>query len=155
MQYLLTEKEIYPFRPKPFFFLNTDKKEEYVYEKAEKSLSEMKDCGFSGFILFNKPPTGFDKEGYLSDTWFFAVENFAKAAKKLSLEMWINDGYDYPPGAVGGKVFDKLAAPCLVLIDDLADGVVESLHIFHADALAIRRIGHHNAAFGGFGDVLD
>lgn len=106
MQYLLTEKEIYPFRPKPFFFLNTDKKEEYVYEKAEKSLSEMKDCGFSGFILFNKPPTGFDKEGYLSDTWFFAVENFAKAAKKLSLEMWINDGFDYPPGAVGGKVFD-------------------------------------------------
>ena len=27
---------------------------------------------------------------------------------------------------VGGKVFYKLAAPCLVLIDDLADGVIEN-----------------------------
>ena len=41
---------------------------------------------------------------------------------------------------VGGKVFDKLAAPYLVLIDDLADGVVENQQLpIDADRRAILR----------------
>ena len=106
MQYRLSESEIYAHRPKPFFFLNTRKASEYTREKTKESLKALKECGFSGFVLFNKPPTGFDKESYLSDTWFAAVENFAASARELSLEMWINDGFDYPPGDVGGRVHD-------------------------------------------------
>lgn len=106
MQYRFSESEIYAHRPKPFFFLNTRDAGEYTREKTEESLKALKECGFSGFVLFNKPPTGFDKESYLSDTWFAAVENFAVSARGLSLEMWINDGFDYPPGDVGGRVHD-------------------------------------------------
>lgn len=81
MQYRLSESEIYAHRPKPFFFLNTRDAGEYTREKTEESLKALKECGFSGFVLFNKPPTGFDKESYLSDTWFAAVENFAVSAR--------------------------------------------------------------------------
>ena len=57
------------------------------------------------------PPHGFNAENYLSDDWFRRVENAAKACRELSLAMWINDGFDYPPGDVAGRV--RKAAPHL------------------------------------------
>lgn len=101
------EKQLFPFRPKPFFFITTSDADELTYEKALESLTKLKERGFGGIVFFNKPTTGFDKDGYLSEAWFAAVKNFAKACQTLGLAMWINDGYDFPPGGVAGKVFEK------------------------------------------------
>ena len=56
-------------------------------------------------MLFNKAYT---EENYLGEGWFRMVRNFAASAKKLGLVMWINDGFDFPPGNVAGKV-EKIA----------------------------------------------
>ncbi|MBE6917588.1 MAG: hypothetical protein E7470_06810 [Ruminococcaceae bacterium] len=100
-------------RPIPFYFLTTSDEAELSYEKAYESLSTLKARGFGGAVLFNKPPHGFNAEEYLSDKWFRVIENFIKAGITLDLEMWINDGFDYPPGAAAGKV--KKVDPSLVM----------------------------------------
>lgn len=105
MKYPLTEKEIFAYRPKPFFFITTSDEADLTPEKTEENLQALKDCGFGGFVLFNKAYT---EENYLGDGWFSMVRNFALGAKKLGLEMWINDGFDFPPGNVAGKV-EKIA----------------------------------------------
>ena len=111
MKYILTEQEIFPFRPKPFYFITSTKPEELTLEKMRESLIRLKDSGFGGIVLFNKPPAGFNEETYLSESWFEMVENAAKACKELSLTMWINDGFNFPPGDVAGRV--RKAAPHL------------------------------------------
>ena len=105
MNYPLSENEIFACRPKPFFFITTSDPAELTPEKTEQSLQELKACGFGGFVLFNKAYT---EENYLGEGWFSMVRNFAAAAKKLGLAMWINDGFDFPPGNVAGKV-EKIA----------------------------------------------
>ena len=100
-------------RPIPFYFLTTSEEKELTYEKAYESLKSLKNRGFGGAVLFNKPPHGFHAEEYLSEKWFWAIENFVKAGIELDLEMWINDGFDYPPGAAAGKV--QAADPTLVM----------------------------------------
>lgn len=105
MKYPLSESEIFAYRPKPFFFITSSDDSDLTPEKTEQSLRELKACGFGGFILFNKAYT---EKNYLGDGWFSMVENFAAAAKKLGLTMWINDGFDFPPGNVAGKV-EKIA----------------------------------------------
>ena len=109
-------------RPIPFYFLTTSDEKELTYEKAYDSLKVLKDRGFGGAVLFNKPPHGFNAEEYLSEKWFWAIENFVKAGIALDLEMWINDGFDYPPGAAAGKV--QAADPTLVMYKlERIDGV--------------------------------
>lgn len=105
MKYPLSENEIFAYRPKPFFFITTSDPQDLTPEKTEESLRTLKSCGFGGFILFNKAYT---EENYLDEGWFSMVRNFAAAAKKLGLIMWINDGFDFPPGNVAGKV-EKIA----------------------------------------------
>lgn len=100
-------------KPIPFYFLTTSDENELTYAKAFESLETLKDRGFGGAVLFNKPPHGFNAEEYLSDKWFWAIENFVKAGIALDLEMWINDGFDYPPGAAAGKV--EAADPTLLM----------------------------------------
>lgn len=112
MRRFVSERELFRCRPCPFLFLNTAKEEDLSFDNIKKCLEDLRECGFGGFILFNKPPTGFGREDYLSEKWFAAVENFAVAAKALSLQMWINDGYDYPPGDVAGRI--KSLRPDLV-----------------------------------------
>lgn len=104
MKYILSEEKINPFRPKPFLFVTTHDKNDLSFEKWKKSLENLKESGFGGFVLFNKPQNGFDADSYLSEEYFDMVKNAAKAAKELSLEMWINDGFDFPPGNVAGKI---------------------------------------------------
>ena len=105
-EYIIDEEEINKNRPKPFLFLTVRDKNEYTNEKVLDCLKDLKECGYGGFILFNKPPLGFDKDSYLSDEWFDVVEKFAVNSIKLGLIMWINDGFDCPPGDVGGKIHD-------------------------------------------------
>lgn len=109
-------------KPIPFYFLTTSDEKELTYEKAFASLKTLKERGFGGAVLFNKPPHGFNAEEYLSEKWFWAIENFVKAGIALDLEIWINDGFDYPPGAAAGKV--QAADPTLVMYKlDRIDGV--------------------------------
>ena len=91
-------------KPIPFYFITTTDEAELTYEKALESMTSLKERGMGGAVLFNKPPTGFNAEEYLSEKWFWAIGNFIKAAEALDLEIWINDGFDYPPGAAAGKV---------------------------------------------------
>ena len=115
-------------RPIPFYFLTTSDEKELSYEKAYESLSTLKARGFGGAVLFNKPPHGFNAQEYLSNKWFWAIENFVKAAIDLDLEIWINDGFDYPPGAAAGKV--EAADPTLVMYKlTRVDGVPTSVAV--------------------------
>lgn len=106
MEYNLTEREINKARPKPFFFISTSKDEDLTPEKIKSSLLELKACGYGGFVLFNKSQCGFQGKDYLSEAWFRMVRYFAEFAKELSLEMWINNGYDCPPGDVAGRIYE-------------------------------------------------
>lgn len=108
MKYQLTEKDIAPYRPKPFLFITTCDKNELTVEEFKKTLIHIKKSGFGGIVLFNKPIEGFNAEKYLSDEWFAMIEHAAIVCKELELDMWINDGFDYPPGSVAGKI-EKLA----------------------------------------------
>ncbi len=102
--YPIGEADVFAHRPKPFYFITTNDPEALSYEAMYDALSAMKEEGFGGIVLFNKPPRGFTSENYLTDAWFDMVRAAAKACRALSLEMWINNGFDFPPGSVAGKV---------------------------------------------------
>lgn len=110
------------FRPIPFYFVTTTDSEELSFESVCTSLRRLKEEGFGGLVLFNKPPYGFDADSYLSKEWFVMVRNFAEAAKELQLKLWINDGFNYPPGDVGGRInreqYPELTQKRLRLTDD-------------------------------------
>lgn len=99
---------IYDFRPVPFYFINTVDPEDLRRTAIMKSMKKLKRNGFGGCVVFNKPPDGFSQEEYLSDKWFEMVENFALAGRELKMQVWINDGFDFPPGDAGGRI-QKLA----------------------------------------------
>jgi len=96
--------ELDRFRPIPFYFLNTTDPADYTEEAVFQSMQRIKDLGFGGIVLFNKPPLGFDAKGYLSEFWFTVTGRFIQAARKLKLQLWINDGFNYPPGDAGGRI---------------------------------------------------
>ena len=104
MKYALSEKEIDACRPVPFYFITTTDPEELTYEAFLTSLHQLKEEGFGGIVLFNKPQGGFGEEEYLGEAFFDMVRNAAEAVRTLGLRMWINDGYDFPPGAVCGRI---------------------------------------------------
>lgn len=104
MEYSLSEKEIFQFRPKPFYFITTSEKDALSYNEVKQSLTELKEGGFGGIVLFNKPPKGFTPDQYLSEDWFDMVKTFCKVCHELGLVIWLNDGFDYPPGSVAGKI---------------------------------------------------
>lgn len=100
----MDHRSLGPYRPIPFYFLNTTDPECYTEAAVFSAMKKMKDLGFGGIVLFNKPPTGFDREEYLSEYWFEITGKFILAAKKLDLQLWINDGFDYPPGDAAGRI---------------------------------------------------
>ncbi len=99
-----SEQELKSFRPIPFYFITTTKEEDLCYDAVLDSLQKLKDDGFGGLILFNKPESGFNSEMYLTKAWFDMVKTFIKAAGELDLSLWINDGFNFPPGDVGGRI---------------------------------------------------
>ncbi|MBR2509361.1 MAG: hypothetical protein IKB71_06405 [Lentisphaeria bacterium] len=98
------QKQIDSYRPIPFYFLTTTASEDYTDEAVFEAMQKMKDNGYGGIVLFNKPPVGFDAEGYLSETWFEITGRFIQACRKLGLELWINDGFNFPPGDAAGRI---------------------------------------------------
>ena len=92
------------YRPIPFYFINTTRAEDLSPSACRAAMRELAAAGYGGCVLFNKPPTGFDASGYLSELWFDALENCILAGRELKLEMWINDGFNYPPGDAAGRI---------------------------------------------------
>ena len=41
---------------------------------------------------------------YLSEEWFFAIENFIKSAEALNMSLWLYDDFNWPSGDACGKV---------------------------------------------------
>lgn len=95
------------YRPKPFLFLTTDRENELTNENIAECLRGLADAGFGGFVLFNKPPTGFSAKEFLSDRWFAVVRRFARQSRALGLEMWINEDLDCPVGSAGGRIRER------------------------------------------------
>ena len=79
------QKQIESYRPIPFYFLTTTAPEDYTDEAVFEAMQKMKDDGYGGIVLFNKPPVGFDAEGYLSDTWFEITGRLFKPAANSDL----------------------------------------------------------------------
>ncbi|MBE6368992.1 MAG: hypothetical protein E7056_02385 [Lentisphaerae bacterium] len=100
------------FKPIPFYFINTTDPAALSREACRKAMQDLAENGYGGCVLFNKPPTGFDEKLYLTDYWFDTLENFIIPARELGLEIWINDGFDYPPGDAAGRI--KAENPTLV-----------------------------------------
>ena len=101
------DHELDRFRPVPFYFLDTADPADYTQEAVFAAMKRMKELGYGGIVLFNKPPLGFDADAYLSDFWFTLTERFIQAALLLKLQLWINDGFDYPPGDAAGRIFKQ------------------------------------------------
>lgn len=95
---------INPYRPKPFLYLTTSDPHYYTPEYTYNYLRRMKGEGYGGAVLFNMPPYGFDESKYLGEEWFNMIGSFLEAGKKLDMSLWINDGYECPPGSVAGKI---------------------------------------------------
>lgn len=120
---------LHPFRPIPFFFLNTDDPEDLSLSAARGLLRRMKDSGYGGALLFNKPPTGFDQEKYLTDAWYDALENFCIAARENDLKIWINDGWNYPPGEAGGRIMAEDPALIQYRLQKMEDGSIKPVEV--------------------------
>ena len=99
------------YGPKPFYFINTASKDALDYKSCYESMLHLKNLNFTGCVLFNKPPTGFTEDLYLTNYWFETLENFILAGIELDLEIWINDGFNFPPGDAAGRI--KKANPAL------------------------------------------
>ena len=97
-------EKIENYRPIPFYFLTTTDPADYTDEAVFAAIKKMKDDGFGGIVLFNKPPVGFNAEEYLSENWFDITRRFILACRELNLELWINDGFNYPPGDAAGRI---------------------------------------------------
>lgn len=98
------------FRPIPFWFWNETRENKFNAELIKKQIDEFHEKGLGGFIIFNKPTDevaeqfGYTAEEYLSDKWFNACRIAIEKGSSLGMEVWINDGFDFPPGDLGGKM---------------------------------------------------
>ena len=92
------------YRPVPFYFINTVDRDALSRHEIYASMQKVKSQGFGGVVVFNKPPSGFSAEEYLGDFWFEVTENFILAGQELGLQIWLNDGFNYPPGDAGGRI---------------------------------------------------
>lgn len=91
------------YRPMPFWFWNFTEKDDYR-AIIKDDIFQMHQKGLGGFVIFNKPPFGFDLETYLGEDWFKACRIALDAATKYKIKVWINDGFDYPPGDLAGRM---------------------------------------------------
>ena len=53
------EQTLDQFRPVPFYFLDTCDPADYTAEAVSEAMERMKELGYGGIVLFNKPPMGF------------------------------------------------------------------------------------------------
>jgi len=98
------------YRPIPFWYWNDIRPNKFTPALVEEQIDQMHQKGFGGFIIFNKPnnytqePFGFNAETYLGPHWFSMCRVAIEKGAALGMEVWINDGFDYPPGGLGGRM---------------------------------------------------
>lgn len=92
------------FGPLPFYFINTTSDEDLSREAIRQAMSEVKAAGYGGIFFFNKPPCGFTPQTYLSDWYFEVLERFILACRENDLALVANDGFNFPPGDVAGRL---------------------------------------------------
>ena len=92
------------FRPIPFYFLTTRNPDDYTAAAVGAAMDAVKAAGFGGIVFFNKPPHGFDEATYLSDFYYDVLERFVLACRERDLALWINDGFNFPPGDAAGRI---------------------------------------------------
>ncbi|WP_438444520.1 glycosyl hydrolase [Gorillibacterium sp. sgz5001074] len=85
------------YRIQPFWFWNSDMREEEIVRQIE----EMHDKGVGGFFIC--PRQGLQVP-YLSEAWFKLVQVAVHAAKARGMHVWLYDEYPYPSGIAGGEV---------------------------------------------------
>jgi hypothetical protein len=85
------------FGPTPFWFINDDLDE----GRLCSALEEMKAKGIAGVIIH--PRTGMEVE-YLSETFWDRLKFICETLKRLGMQGWIYDEYNWPSGPVGGKL---------------------------------------------------
>ncbi|MBO4344739.1 MAG: hypothetical protein J5833_03225 [Victivallales bacterium] len=117
------------YKPVPFYYIDTTDTSELSPEAAAVAMRRMREAGYGGIVFFNKPPTGFDHDGYLSEAWFEACGNFLRAAKAEGLEFWINDGHDYPPGDAAGRILAANKNLCQLRLALQEDGTVAPVEV--------------------------
>ncbi|NQU07205.1 MAG: hypothetical protein HQ583_01495, partial [Candidatus Abyssubacteria bacterium] len=88
------------FGPTPFWFLNDELDEESLCH----ALEEMKSKGIAGVIMH--PRTGMEVE-YLSDTFWDRLRFICETLKRLRMQGWIYDEYNWPSGPVGGTLLSE------------------------------------------------
>jgi len=100
----ISEDNLFPYRPIPFYFITTTDPKELTYEKFYDNLSDMKKKGFGGVIPFNRPPHGFTKKQYFTEFWFETIGNCLRACRDLGLRVWLQDDFKAPSGSMGGRL---------------------------------------------------
>ncbi len=105
---MLTKEDESKFRPIPFYFINTRDEERLSQVEINRAMERVKAQHFGGIVLFNKPPEGFREEEYLETPWFEMTERFVLACRRYDLALWLNDGFNFPPGDAAGRI-QKLA----------------------------------------------
>lgn len=92
------------FGPLPFYFINTTSDEDLSKDAIRQAMANVKEAGFGGIFFFNKPPCGFTPQTYLSDWYFEVLERFILACRENDLALVANDGFNFPPGDVAGRI---------------------------------------------------
>ncbi len=71
------------------------------YEDVNSYLTKLKDAGIDCAMIY--PRSGCEVK-YLSDDWFEIAGYFIDCAKKLDMDIWIYDEFNWPSGDAGGIV---------------------------------------------------
>lgn len=100
----IPEEELFPYRPKPFYFITSHDPAELTYERFYADLSRMKEQGYGGIVPFNQSRTGFNKDLYFTELWFETIGNILRACRELGLSVWLNDDWKAPSGSIGGRM---------------------------------------------------
>ncbi len=85
------------FGPTPFWFINDELDE----GRLARALEEMSAKGVAGVVIH--PRTGMEVE-YLSDTFWERMRSICDTLKRLGMQGWIYDEYNWPSGPVGGRL---------------------------------------------------
>lgn len=83
--------------PTPFWFLNSDLREEDITHSLEEQ------CRRKMAGVFMHPRTGMEVE-YLSERFWEKLSFCVREAKRLGMKVWLYDEYNWPSGNVGGKL---------------------------------------------------
>jgi len=95
------------FRPAPFWFWNGV----MTKDKISEQLKAFKEAGLGGVMLHPRyglgGPFGREELNYYLSPEYFEMIGFAiEEAKKLDLELWLYDDYNWPSGYAGARVLD-------------------------------------------------